>query len=308
MALNKGIYFNLSSRVLNRTSSHTCGRWYLPMFLLRDGLLTLIYFDGFMVLVRFWSSSYYTEVVNCCSMSCGITVVIYWEMDHEVFLEPLSKCSWGFSNIFFITFQPVTIKSIYHPILFGDVFLGSHQEVLPVINTWIPCFLHMFLEFSLRPWVHSNTMLESRMITSNITTAIHTIGVTSANKNLAISSVFKNKLNLVQILHWSKQNEDPPSANVAHFVPMYLCMTCVCSIFFLLASASYASERIILIIASPYVCLQVRKDVSKFVTYTLKCIVFTFLSSLLHDYACVMWKLLATCNNYPWRHSIMSYQ
>ena len=34
-----GSYFSLSSMLLIRTSSHTCGRWYLPMFLLRDGLL-----------------------------------------------------------------------------------------------------------------------------------------------------------------------------------------------------------------------------------------------------------------------------
>ena len=37
------VCFILSSEVLNRTSSHMCGRWYLPMFLLRDGLLTLMY-------------------------------------------------------------------------------------------------------------------------------------------------------------------------------------------------------------------------------------------------------------------------
>ena len=36
-------YFNFSSEVLSRTSSHICGRWYLPMFLLRDGLLTFMY-------------------------------------------------------------------------------------------------------------------------------------------------------------------------------------------------------------------------------------------------------------------------
>ena len=36
------IYFNLSSEMLTRTSSQICGRWYLPMFLLRDGLLALI--------------------------------------------------------------------------------------------------------------------------------------------------------------------------------------------------------------------------------------------------------------------------
>ena len=50
------VYFNFSSEVLNRTSSHMCGRWYLPMFLLRDGLLTLMYKASLIVLMRFWSS------------------------------------------------------------------------------------------------------------------------------------------------------------------------------------------------------------------------------------------------------------
>ena len=35
-------YFNLSSGMLFRTSSHMWGRWYLPIFLLRDGLFTLM--------------------------------------------------------------------------------------------------------------------------------------------------------------------------------------------------------------------------------------------------------------------------
>ena len=51
-----GLYFKFSSEMLSRTSSHICGRWYLPMFLFRDGLLTLMYRDSFMVLMRFWSS------------------------------------------------------------------------------------------------------------------------------------------------------------------------------------------------------------------------------------------------------------
>ena len=49
-------YFNLSSGLLHRTSSHMWGRWYLPMFLFRDGLLTLMYGASFMALIRFWSS------------------------------------------------------------------------------------------------------------------------------------------------------------------------------------------------------------------------------------------------------------
>ena len=36
--------------MLNRTSSRICGRWYLPVFLLRDGLLTLMYRASFMAL------------------------------------------------------------------------------------------------------------------------------------------------------------------------------------------------------------------------------------------------------------------
>ena len=49
-------YFNFSSELFNRTSSDMCGRWYLPMFLFRDGLLTLIYKASLMVLMRFWPS------------------------------------------------------------------------------------------------------------------------------------------------------------------------------------------------------------------------------------------------------------
>ena len=42
--------------MLNRTSSQMCGRWYLPMFLFRDGLFALMYKASFMVLKRLWSS------------------------------------------------------------------------------------------------------------------------------------------------------------------------------------------------------------------------------------------------------------
>ena len=37
-----GYYFSFSSELFNRTSSRICGRWYLPIFLFRDGLFTLI--------------------------------------------------------------------------------------------------------------------------------------------------------------------------------------------------------------------------------------------------------------------------
>ena len=49
-------YFNLSSEVLNRTSSQMWGRWNFPIFLLRDGLLTLMYSASLIALLMFWSS------------------------------------------------------------------------------------------------------------------------------------------------------------------------------------------------------------------------------------------------------------
>ena len=53
---SQGSYFILSSVVLTRTSSHTWGRWYLPMFLFKDGLSTLIYIDSLINLERPCSS------------------------------------------------------------------------------------------------------------------------------------------------------------------------------------------------------------------------------------------------------------
>ena len=39
--ITTGSYLSLSSMLFIRTASHTCGRWYLPMFLFRDGLMFL---------------------------------------------------------------------------------------------------------------------------------------------------------------------------------------------------------------------------------------------------------------------------
>ena len=36
------LYFNFSSEMFSRTSSHMCGRWNLPTFLFKDGLLALM--------------------------------------------------------------------------------------------------------------------------------------------------------------------------------------------------------------------------------------------------------------------------
>ena len=52
------------------------GRWYLPIFLLRDGSLTLIYRASLMVLVRLWSS--------LPTMSKGVSIVV---IDKEEYIK-----------------------------------------------------------------------------------------------------------------------------------------------------------------------------------------------------------------------------
>ena len=73
-------YFNLSSLLLIRTISHKWGRWYLPMFLFRDGPLALINIDSFISLERFCSSlptmlKFSSEVV--------LPVVLLWSYMEE---------------------------------------------------------------------------------------------------------------------------------------------------------------------------------------------------------------------------------
>ena len=87
------IYFNFSSEMFNRTSSQICGRWYLPIFLFRDGLLTLIYslLDGpHEVLVL---SSQYGEIINGYIMTRDVGMVMYRGRGLQMFLKPLCKCS-----------------------------------------------------------------------------------------------------------------------------------------------------------------------------------------------------------------------
>ena len=83
-------YFILSSEVLNRTSSHMWSRWYLPLFLFRDGFLTLMYIASFISLMRLLVfPPYYTEVFQCISMTCGVKMVIYWGRGFQVSFKTL---------------------------------------------------------------------------------------------------------------------------------------------------------------------------------------------------------------------------
>ena len=141
------IYFVLSSGLLNRTSSHMWGILYLPMILFRDGLLTHI--DSFMNLMRFRSSL--PTILKLPSVMLW-PMMLGWSNNGEgalqMFFNPLSKCSWRFSYIFFLTFHPITSVSVYDATLLDylDFVLGCHQDVAPFLKyIWMPCFYPMWL-------------------------------------------------------------------------------------------------------------------------------------------------------------------
>ena len=86
------IYFSSNSGDLTNTSSHICGSWYLPIFLFRDGLSTLISMASLMVLVMLWVfPAHYAEIVQGHFMTCGVKMVMYrWWWLH-VLPESFSK-------------------------------------------------------------------------------------------------------------------------------------------------------------------------------------------------------------------------
>ena len=77
-------YFSLSSVMLFRTSSHTWGRWYLPMFFIEGWIVNpyvYSFFDQPFLVVLL--SPHHTEVVNCGVM----TVMVLWSKIGEGVLK-----------------------------------------------------------------------------------------------------------------------------------------------------------------------------------------------------------------------------
>ena len=112
--VNGWCYFNLSSEVLNRTSSQMWGRWYLPVFLFRDRLFTIMYIDSLVVLAMYWSlPPYNAKAINGCFMTFGVTMIKWGGL--QIFLEPFPQCSWGFTKVLIITIHPATTEPVYHP-------------------------------------------------------------------------------------------------------------------------------------------------------------------------------------------------
>ena len=73
--------------MLSRTSSQICGRWYLPMFLSRDGLL---FYESSEVLVL---SPQDGKTVNSDRVIRDVDIIMYRGRGLEMFFKPLFKIS-----------------------------------------------------------------------------------------------------------------------------------------------------------------------------------------------------------------------
>ena len=132
------IYFRFSSEIFNRTTSQICSRWYLPMFLFRDGLLTLIYRASFMVLMRFWSSLPSMEKL---SIMTAWPEMLRWSCIGEGAFRcslNLSKISWFFLSAYYHLLN--LLNSIYftHACLCIFLILGFCTSISRI------CFFCLF--------------------------------------------------------------------------------------------------------------------------------------------------------------------
>ena len=150
-------YFNLSSGVLSRTSSHTCSRWYLPIFLSRDGSLTFncLFNCSHKVLVL---PPHNVEIVDGNIVTSDVKMVKYLGRGLQMFSEPFSKSSWGLSNVLFITLHPVTLVSIddFTFLLYRIFIFGSHQGISDGSTSFkvhlYPIFAANLLNTLTKPW------------------------------------------------------------------------------------------------------------------------------------------------------------
>ena len=86
-----GIYFKFNSGDLTSTSSQICGSWNLPMFLLRDGSLTLIKIASFMFLVILLSSlPNMLKLFKGHIMTCDVLIIYDGRWCSHMFPESFS--------------------------------------------------------------------------------------------------------------------------------------------------------------------------------------------------------------------------
>ena len=151
-------YLSLSSEMLARTSSQTCGRWYLPTFLFKDGSLTLMYIASLIVLIWFKSS---LPTISKLLMVIWWPLMLLWscmgEGDFRCSLNlspnvledsPIYSSSQSTLSQWYLYMTPLCFSM-------GSLSFGAIRSFLMVVPplqcTCTPNFLPMFLMFSLSP-------------------------------------------------------------------------------------------------------------------------------------------------------------
>ena len=150
------VYLSLSACDLANSSSHICGSWYLPIFLFRDGPLTLIRIASLMDLTMVLSANN-AEIFNEKVMTNGVVVVMDGWVGPCVFSEPFYKSSAWLLYVFFFTVHPTTLESVNQPTFVEDgvSVLGVYQEVLDGAVSFEMHFNTMFPADVLTALTHS---------------------------------------------------------------------------------------------------------------------------------------------------------
>ena len=85
-------YLSLRSGDLTNSSSHICGSWYLPIFLFKDGSLTLISIASLMSLMILVLTAHYTKIVQRQFMTSDVVMVMDGLGGPHMFSEPFMFC------------------------------------------------------------------------------------------------------------------------------------------------------------------------------------------------------------------------
>ena len=159
-----GQCFNFNSDVLCRTSSHIWGRWYLPMFLFRDGSLTLMNRASLIALVRFWFSL--PTIVKLLMLTLWPEMLQWSYIGEGSFwcsLNLSAKVLADSLNVLFITPIFIAFISVYDSTFVGNriLVLWCHKEAFDGLSSFevdlYPKFVAWFFDPLTKPlmiWNH----------------------------------------------------------------------------------------------------------------------------------------------------------
>ena len=157
------IYSFFNSGIVNRTLSQMCGRLYFPIFLLRVGLLALMYIASDSPGQAVFLPAYNFKVLPCCIMATAVLMSKNWRWGLQVFLKSFTKCFSWFSYIFFLTVNPPTTVAVNDTVLLShSIFiLWWHQDVLKCLSSLEVYSYSMFATYVLYTFTYASSLLRN---------------------------------------------------------------------------------------------------------------------------------------------------